>query len=42
MSDKRMYVLWYYLEETVKPNVYALISFGVRKEAVLMIVVQFT
>ncbi|XP_068330011.1 transcription termination factor MTERF4, chloroplastic-like isoform X2 [Pyrus communis] len=41
MLEKRTYLLGYDLEETVKPNVDCLISFGIRREALASVVAQY-
>ncbi|KAK6775604.1 hypothetical protein RDI58_026605 [Solanum bulbocastanum] len=41
MVEKRSYLLGYDLEETVKPNVNCLLSFGVRKDTLPSVIAQF-
>ncbi|CAI9787031.1 unnamed protein product [Fraxinus pennsylvanica] len=41
MFEKRAYILGYDLEETVKPNVDCLMSFGISKEALASVIAQY-
>ncbi|KAG7570387.1 Transcription termination factor mitochondrial/chloroplastic [Arabidopsis thaliana x Arabidopsis arenosa] len=41
MLEKRAYIVGYNLEETVKPNVDCLISFGIKKELLPLLIAQY-